>query len=152
MATSVVNNIIDTSDIRKDKIEITASLDNFSNPASYDSVISLAMRLQNLLLMESGLPGVNNMGVDIKGYLQNRADDNTISTLNTSINEQVMLYLNTPLIDSVSAEYYTDKGTGNTRIAVVAKIMDTRIYEFKTTMMDFTLEQSTSQVKSQIYM
>lgn len=143
----------DLEDILKNKREVELSLDSFNNSKTYNSSQSLAKRLQNLLLMENGLPSIADCGVGIKTFIHEQADDATLYTLQEKIDKQVAKFLDTPLIQSVQAKYYSSPITNQKSIAIIARIADiSDAAKLKEYLISFENTQvSSSTIVSKIY-
>lgn len=74
--------------------EQTLWVDDFSNAKEVDELTAVAIRLNNLILMDPGtMPNDPKMGVGIRKYKFEYANTDTIYKLRNNILEQMELYL-----------------------------------------------------------
>lgn len=74
----------------------------FIDTHKYNGVKALAMKLQELILMEKGTnPAALGMGVGLRNYLFEFIDDQTLTELNNEVKSQQEKYVPTDLIKSM---------------------------------------------------
>lgn len=102
------------------KKELIFRLNAFKTTDSYDGFPALATKLRDLLLMEAGThPGAIGMGIGIRNYMTDLADDITLQALTDATESQIKQYLPTSDIKSVEYKVNTVEGDRNKLYLVV---------------------------------
>ena len=108
--------------------EVSLIETNFKTSYNYETVIALAKRFQNLLLMEKDtLPNLPNCGVGIRNYLFNLKDDTTLLEIKNELFSQVKAYLPNAFnnILSIDVTYYKDRISNTTKGIIIYFIVST---------------------------
>lgn len=81
-------------------------LNAFSTSDSYSGLSALALKIRDLVLMEPNThPAALDMGVGIKNYMMELADDTTLQSLVNITTEQIEKFLPNDKIQSVDYRY-----------------------------------------------
>jgi hypothetical protein len=99
--------------------EQTFMVDSFYKSATFTDILALAKRIQNLLLMEPDtLPNQTKLGVGIKNFIMEKADNNTISAIKDAIDYQLNAFLPSSYIARYDVSFKIDLDTGKRSISV----------------------------------
>jgi hypothetical protein len=105
------------------KDEVTFIPDAYRTSHNITGLFALAKRLQTLIIMEPGtIPNLVEAGVGIGTYLQEPADDITVSNLKDRIARQVEKYLPNREISSVDVQQGVNKEDGKNFMAIFFKL------------------------------
>ena len=133
------------------KDETTFIPDAYRTSHNIKGLFALARRLQTLIIMEPGtIPNLTGAGVGIGSYLQELADDITLSNLKDKITVQMEKYLPNKEISSVETKQIRNQEDGRDFIAIFFKL-GTAVEGKDTFALTFGSNANGSSVKSDFY-
>lgn len=131
--------------------ELLLDVNNFNQSSKYEDFLALAKRIQNILLTEPGTnPNIPEFGVGLQMYNFEFLDNDTLSVIETNINEQVSKYvaLNAPI--NIKLEIIKDN-RGRNNVTGLINIYDPKFNQtLKNIIFSFGQQKKSTKIISKI--